>query len=107
MCARLPLLAAIEHRLLQAGMHPSWSTLREHLSTHQVVTVVLHEAGSRRILKIRKATNREDVHREIYATLRIPAEVIKPIKTWEVETSSQVIENTASATQGCVKVSEL
>lgn len=82
------LLAAIEHRFLQAGVHTSWSTLREHLSTHQVVTVVLHEAGSARVLKIRKATNPEAVHREIYATLRIPTEVMKPIKTWELETSS-------------------
>jgi len=82
------LLAAIEHRFLQAGVPTSWSTLREQLRTHQVVTVVLHEAGSRRVLKIRKATNPEAVHREIYATLRIPAEVMKPIKTWELEIGS-------------------
>lgn len=82
------LLAAIEHRFLQAGVHTSWATLREHLRTHQVVTLVLHEAGSARVLKIRKATNPEAVHREIYATLRIPVEVMKPIKTWELEISS-------------------
>jgi transposase len=82
------LLAAIEQRFLQAGVHTSWSTLRQHLSTHQVVTVVLHEAGSRQVLKIRKATNPEAVHREIYATLRIPADIMKPLKTWELQTSS-------------------
>ena len=82
------LLAAIEHRFLQAGMHTSWSTLREHLSTHQVVTVVLHEAHSDRVMKIRKATTPEPVHRKIYATLRIPVEVVKPIKLWELETAS-------------------
>jgi transposase len=76
------LLAAIEHRFLQAGVHTSWWTLRQHLRTHQVVTVVLHEARSDRMLKIRKATTPEPSHREIYATLRIPTEVIKPIKTW-------------------------
>jgi transposase len=82
------LLAAIEHRFLQAGVHTSWSTLREHLRTHQVVTVVLHEAGSARVLKIRKATTPEALHREIYTTLRIPAEVMKSIKTWDLETGS-------------------
>ena len=76
------LLAAIEHRFWQAGMHTSWWTQRQHLRTHQVVTVVLHEADSDRVLKIRKATTPESSHREIYATLRIPTEVIKPIKTW-------------------------
>ncbi len=40
-----------------------------------------------RILKIRKATTPEPVHREIYATLQIPMEVIKPVKTWH-ETST-------------------
>ncbi|HMD15454.1 MAG TPA: IS1634 family transposase [Terriglobales bacterium] len=76
------LLAAIEHRFLQAGVHTSWWTLRQHLRTHQVVTVVLHAAQSDGVLKIRKATTPEPTHREIYATLRIPTEVIKPSKTW-------------------------
>jgi transposase len=82
------LLAAIEHRFLQAGVHTSWSTLREHLRTHQVVTVVLHEAHSQRVLKIRKATIPEPLHREIYTTLRIAAEIVKPIKTWARQTDS-------------------
>jgi len=77
------LLAAIEHRFLQVGVHTSWWTLRQHLRTHQVVTVVLHEAQSDRVLKIRKATTPEPTHREIYATLRIPTEIIKSTKTWE------------------------
>jgi hypothetical protein len=82
------LLAAIEHRFLQAGVHTSWWTLRQHLRTHQVVTVVLHEAQSDRALKIRKATTPEPTHREIYATLRVPTEVIKPSKTWGRQTGS-------------------
>ncbi len=82
------LLAAIEHRFLQVGVHTSWSTLREHLRTHQVVTVVLHEAQSQRVLKIRKATTPEPLHREIYTTLRIPQEVVKPIKMWEQKKDS-------------------
>jgi transposase len=82
------LLAAIEHRFLQAGIHTSWWTLRQHLRTHQVVTVVLHAAQSDRVLKIRKATTPESTHREIYATLHIPTEVIHPIKTWGRQTDS-------------------
>src|SRR5207249_4129467 len=49
------LLAAIEHRFLQQGVHTSWWTLRQELSTHQVVTVVLPTTDGR-VLRIRKAT---------------------------------------------------
>jgi transposase len=75
------LLVAIEHRFLQAGMHTSWWTIRQQLSTHQVVTVVLPTTDGR-VLNIRKATVPEAIHRDIYATLRIPAEVMTPVKTW-------------------------
>jgi len=76
------LLAAIEHRFLQAGIHISWWTIRQQLSTHQVITIVLPEDEHGRILKIRKATIPEPEHRQIYATLRIPVDVLQPIKTW-------------------------
>jgi len=75
------LLAAIEHRFLQHGVHTSWWTLRQELSTHQVVTVVLPMADGR-VLRIRKGTSPEPPHREIYETLGIPMEVLKPVKTW-------------------------
>jgi len=75
------LLAAIEKRCLDQGLHTSWATLREQLSTHQVVTVVL-PATNGRLLKIRKASTPEPVHREIYRTLHIPPEVVKPQRTW-------------------------
>ncbi len=75
------LLVAIEKRFLDRGMHTSWWTLRQQLSTHQVITVVLPTSDGK-ILKIRRGTTPEPTHREIYATLRIPAEVMKPIKTW-------------------------
>jgi len=81
------LLTAIEHRFLQAGIHTSWWTLREHPRTHQVATIVLPTTG-RRVLKIRKATTPEPVHRQIYATLRIPVEVMTPVKTWHTRTDS-------------------
>jgi transposase len=75
------LLTAIEHRFLQAGIHTSWWTLRQQLSTHHVATIVLPTTDGR-VLTVRKATTPEPMHREIYATLRIPADVMKPVKTW-------------------------
>ncbi|MBI3492824.1 MAG: hypothetical protein HY047_13760 [Acidobacteria bacterium] len=75
------LLTAIEHRFLQAGIHTSWWTLRQQLSTHEVATIVLPTTDGR-VLTIRKGTTPEPVHRDIYATLRIPAEVMKPVKAW-------------------------
>ena len=75
------LLVAIEKRFLDRGVHTSWATLREQLSTHQVVTVVLPSTTGP-VLRIRKASTPEPIHREIYQTLKIPHEVIKPVKTW-------------------------
>jgi len=75
------LLAAIEYRFFQHGVHTSWWTLRQELSTHQVVTVVLPTTDGR-VLRIRKATVPEPTHREIYSILGIPLEVVAPAKTW-------------------------
>jgi hypothetical protein len=71
----------MEKRFLDRGVHTSWWTLRQQLSTHQVVSVVLPTKEGR-ILRIRKGTTPEPIHREIYSTLKIPAEVMKPVKTW-------------------------
>lgn len=76
------LLVAIEKRFLDQGIHTSWWSIRQQLSTHQVVTIVLPTTDGR-VLKIRKGTIPEPVHREIYTTLRIPLQVIKPVKTWQ------------------------
>jgi transposase len=75
------LLVAIEKRFLDRGVHTSWATLREQLSTHQVVTVVLPSMNGP-ALRIRKPSTPEPIHREIYQTLQIPPEVMKPVKTW-------------------------
>jgi transposase len=75
------LLAVIEQYFLDQGIHTSWDTLRDELSTHQVVTVALAtESGG--VLKIRKGTTPEPVHREVYGTLQVPLEVMIPVKTW-------------------------
>ena len=79
------LLVAIEKRFLDDGIHTSWWTIRQQLSTHQVATVVLPTTDGR-ILKIRKGTVPEPVHRQIYTTLKMPLEVIKPVKTWQAGT---------------------
>jgi transposase len=81
------LLAAIEHRFLQAGIHTSWWTIRQQLSTHQVATIVLPTPDGP-VLKIRKATTPESEHRKIYALLRISVEVMKPVKTWHTPSDS-------------------
>lgn len=75
------LLAVIEQYFLDQGIHTSWATLRDELSTHQVVTVVL-PTQSGEVLRIRKGTKPESTHRRIYETLRIPMEVMAPVKTW-------------------------
>jgi transposase len=75
------LLVAIEKRFLDRGIHTSWWTLRQELSTHQVGTVVLPTLSGK-ILKIRKGGTPDARHREIYRTLGIPQEVMKPVKTW-------------------------
>ncbi len=75
------LLVSVEKLFLEAGIHTSWATLREELSTHQVVTVGL-PASNGDVLKIRRASTPEPRHKEIYATLHIPSELMKPVKTW-------------------------
>lgn len=75
------LLIAIEKMFLDRGVHTSWGTLREQLSTQQVVTVVL-PATNGKTLRIRKGSTPEPVHREIYQTLEITDKVMTPVKTW-------------------------
>lgn len=77
----LPTGSHREALFLDRCVHTSWWTLREQLSTHQVVTVVLPTKEGK-VPKIRKGTTPEAIHREIYATLQISAEVMEPVKTW-------------------------
>jgi len=77
------LLMAIEKTCRDHGLHTSWATLREQLTTHQVVTLVLPTVDGR-TLTIRKATTPEPEHRTIYRLLGIPEEPMKPLKTWRI-----------------------
>jgi hypothetical protein len=62
--ASLLLLVAIEKRCLDQGRHTSWATLR------------VLPAIDGRILKIRKASTPDNVHREIYRVLQVPPETM-------------------------------
>ena len=75
------LLVAIEKTLLDQDVHTSWETLRDLLKTHQVCTVVLPtDTGA--VLRIRKASTPEPVHRQIYDLLHITSPLIQPRKSW-------------------------
>jgi transposase len=85
------LLVAIEKKFLDRGVHTSWATLRAQLSTHEVITVVLPTQDGR-VLKIRKGSIAEPIHKEIYNTLGIPAKIMKPVKTWREVPANIVTE---------------
>lgn len=75
------LLVAIEKTLLDKGVHTSWDTVRDILSTHQISTVVLPtNDGSE--LRIRQASKPEPQHEEIYNYLDVTHKIIKPVKIW-------------------------
>ena len=76
------LLVCIERAFLDRGIHTSWETLREQLSTHQVVTVRLPTSDGR-VLTIRRDTRPEEIHQHIYQTLRIPERILLPVKHWQ------------------------
>jgi len=85
------LLVAIEKTLSDEGIHTSWLTVKDTLKTHQVGTVIL-VTTSGEILKIRKGANAEPKHLEIYKSLKISSQVMKPVKTWH--SSNIVTERT-------------
>jgi transposase len=75
------LLVAIETTLLNQGVHTSWATIRQTLSTHQVATIVL-PTDRGKVLRIRKGMTPEPRHLELYRLLNVPQEIMHPIKTW-------------------------
>jgi hypothetical protein len=82
------LLVATEKMFLDRQIHTSWATLRDQLTTHQVVTVVLPTPAGP-TLRIRKGTTPEPEHRAIYSTLQIPTEVMTPVRTWTPSVGTQ------------------
>jgi len=75
------LLVSIEKTFLDRGVHTSWATIREMLSTHEICTIVLPtEDGSE--LRIRRDSVPEPQHKQIYDLLNVPHQIIQPRKTW-------------------------
>jgi len=75
------LLVAIETTLLRQGIHTSWATVRDALATHEISTIVL-PTDSGAILKIRKGSTPEAEQVELHRLLDVPAELIRPKRTW-------------------------
>ena len=73
------LLVSIEKTMLDKGVHTSWATIRDTLSTHQTCTIVL-PTDSGDVLKIRKGSTAEPIHREIYTHLNLPTEPMTATK---------------------------
>ena len=76
------LLVAVEKTLTDKGIHTSWATVREVLSTHEVITIVLPTSDGD-VIKIRRGTEPEPEHLEIYRDLGLPFELMKPRKLAE------------------------
>jgi transposase len=75
------ILAAIEKMFRDRGVYISWESARKELRTHQVVTTTM-PAKNGRLLKIRKDTKPEPVHKAIYKLLQIPDKAMSPRRTW-------------------------
>jgi transposase len=78
------LLVCIEKMFLDKGVHTSWGTIREKLSTHQAVTIAL-PTDTGKVLRIRKGSTPEKEHKKIYDLLNMPYEIMKPKKWWSKE----------------------
>lgn len=76
------LLVAVEKTLLDKGIHTSWPTVRDTLTTHQVCTVVLPTAAGA-VLRIRKGSTPSAEHAAIYDLLGVPHQVMRPARTWD------------------------
>lgn len=75
------LLVAIETTLLSQEIHTSWATVRDLLATHEIATIVL-PTDQNGVLRVRRSATPEPDHRVLYEALGVPAEIIRPVKTW-------------------------
>jgi len=75
------LMIAIEKTLLDQAIHTSWPSVRDALKTHQVCTVVL-PTNDGSALRIRKAATPEPDVADLYRSLGVSPQVIKPQHTW-------------------------
>ncbi len=71
------LLASIERRLMEKGIHYRWDTIRVRMSNQtRVTSTITNEAGES--LHIRTTTDPEPFHYEIYRALGLP---LRPLST--------------------------
>jgi transposase len=75
------LLVSIEKTLLDQELHTSWATVRETVSTHHVITVVL-PTSSGDVLHIRKPSTPDKDTAELYRLLGVPSNFMKAVRTW-------------------------
>jgi transposase len=75
------LLVTIEKLLQDAGIFSSWETIKKELSTHQIVTASMR-ADNGGVLLIRQPTNPNPAQDVIYKALKIPSEIIEPVRVW-------------------------
>jgi hypothetical protein len=75
------IVVAVEKTLRDKGVHTSFKSVGEELKTHQICTTVL-PASNGDVLKIRKASTPEPLHKELYELLGVPDQIIRPQKTW-------------------------
>lgn len=73
-------LNAIEKTLRDQGIHTSWATVRDTLSTHHTLSVVLPTTNGD-VLHIRAASCPEKDVRELYGALKVPTRPIKAVRT--------------------------
>jgi transposase len=74
------LLHTIRCKLRQKGVRFCWTTIREKLSPQvRITTTMKREDG--KIIRIRKSSNAEPSHQEIYDALNLPHQPGKTVKT--------------------------
>lgn len=76
------LLVAIEYALRQQHDHRSWATVRDQLRSHHMLTIVLPTTAGP-TLRIRRPSNPESVHREIYTLLDLDPDTLPIRRTWD------------------------
>jgi hypothetical protein len=74
------LLVSIEKTLLDQNIHISWATIRETVKIHRVRTIVLPTQDDR-CLRGRNPANLEPEVQDLYARLKLSANMMNPIST--------------------------
>jgi transposase len=74
------LLVAIELTLRHQRDHRSWATVRDQLRSHHLLTIVVPTTDGR-VLRIRRPSNPEPIHTEIYRLLDLNPDR-KPAYSW-------------------------